>query len=173
MDRQATLENETFLIRALEDTDLENLYAAANDPLLWEQHPASRYKRDVFEKFFQESLDTGGALVIIDKSLGVIVGSSRFNLIPGREKEIEIGWSFLMRKYWGGKYNASFKNLMMQHAFKTMDAVLYYVDFENIRSKMAMQKLGARLLEGDEYLKFKKQEKDHYIFIIEKKDYKF
>lgn len=168
LNRQATLENDKLRIRALQENDLEALYAAANDPLIWEQHPANRHERATFEKFFKESLETGGALVIIDKQTNAIIGSSRFNLIPGKDNAIEIGWSFLMRKYWGGAYNKSFKTLMMDHAFTYLDEVLYYVDLENIRSQKAMVKLGGILLGEELYAEYKKPDKEHYIYVIRK-----
>lgn len=168
LNRQAELETELVKIRPLHKNDLEALYAAANDPLIWEQHPVHRYKREVFKAFFKESLATGGALVIIDKETGSIIGSSRYNVIPGKEDSIEIGWSFLQRKYWGGKYNRSFKTLMMDHAFESLSAVAYYVDLENTRSKQAMYKLGGILLEGEAYLEYKKPDREHNVFLIRK-----
>ncbi len=169
MERQPHLSNNLVKIRPLAAGDFEDLYAAANDPLIWEQHPVKRYKREVFEGFFKSSLETGGALVILDAKTNEIIGSSRFNLIPNVDKAIEIGWSFLMRKYWGGVYNKSFKHLMMEHAFQYWTHVLYYVDRDNLRSKVAMMKLGAKLLEGVEYQKFKKPNKDHFIFLLTSK----
>ncbi len=172
LNRQVTLESKLLRIRPLLVSDFDGLYEAANDPLIWEQHPAHRYKRDVFKTFFEESIETGGALVIIDNSTNKIIGSSRFNIIPGKDDAVEIGWSFLQRKYWGGEYNRLFKSMMMSHAFQTIPYVLYYVDFENIRSQKAMEKLGGYLLDGDEYLSYKKGNKDHKIYIIRREDWK-
>lgn len=171
-NRQATLENELVRMRALTEGDRENLFLAANDPLIWEQHPAKRFKKEVFDVFFNESIATGGALAIEDKNSGKIIGSSRFNIIPGKVDSIEIGWSFLQRKYWGGKYNASFKELMMDHAFASVENVLYYVALENYRSQNAVLKIGGTLLTGDQYESYKKPNKDHKIYIITKNTWK-
>lgn len=143
---QPTLENHLILIRPLKPADLESLYHAANDPLIWDQHPAKRYKREVFEGFFAESLASGGALVIIDKSTGEIIGSSRYQKAEGVENAIEIGWSFLARKYWGGKYNREFKSLMIDHALESLEHVVFHVARENIRSQKAMEKIGGILV---------------------------
>jgi RimJ/RimL family protein N-acetyltransferase len=49
----------------------------------------------------------------------------------------------LGKKYWGGEYNQSIKNLMMDFAFEKLDKVIFHVASENIRSQMALGKIGA------------------------------
>ena len=123
-DLQPTLKGELLQLRPLEPADYAPLYAVASDPLLWEQHPArTRYQEPVFQKLFQESLASGGALVAIDNSTGTVIGSSRFNGFNPAASEIEIGWSFLARSHWGGRFNGEMKRLMLQHAFRFVDSV--------------------------------------------------
>ena len=65
---QPTLKSEILEVRPLRADDFEELYAVASDPLLWEQHPNSdRYQPDVFRKFFDEALASGGAFAVIDQ----------------------------------------------------------------------------------------------------------
>ena len=65
---QPILKSEILEVRPLRADDFETLYGVASDPLIWEQHPDSnRYKLDVFRKFFDEALQSGGALVVIDR----------------------------------------------------------------------------------------------------------
>ena len=93
-------------VRPLRPDDWESLFAVASDPLIWEQHPASdRYQEEVFREFFREALQSGGALVVIDRNTHEIIGSSRYFGLDAAEREIEIGWTFLSRSYWGGAYN--------------------------------------------------------------------
>src|SRR5207237_1386378 len=62
-DLQPVLEGELLTLRPLRADDFDALFAAASDPLIWEQHPASdRYTPQVFRAFFDESLASGGAL---------------------------------------------------------------------------------------------------------------
>ena len=130
-------------LRPLESGDFEALFAVASDPLLWEQHPSKeRAERAGFERWFQESVVSGGAFVIIDRENDQIIGSTRFAYDPTR-KEVEIGWTFLARSHWGGPYNAETKRLMLAHAFQFVDAVLFRVHSGNRRSQRAVEKLGA------------------------------
>ena len=115
----------------------------AADPLIWEQHPAKdRYQEEQFRVFFREALESGGALVAIDTKDGRVIGSSRFHGYDGDKSEVEIGWTFLARSHWGGRYNGEMKQLMLQHAFRFVDRVVFLVDLHNRRSQRAVEKLG-------------------------------
>ena len=63
----------------------------------------------------------------------------------GDGSALEIGWSFLARAYWGRGYNAEFKRLMLEHAFKSVDRVVFRVGAENVISRKAMANIGGRL----------------------------
>ena len=141
-DLQPNLKGELIELRPLTSEDWDDLFSVASDPLIWEQHPESdRYKEDVFKIFFREALESRGAFVIIDKS-GRIIGSTRFYGYDPEKSEIEIGWTFLARKYWGGRYNRELKQLMLDHAFKFVESVIFYVGENNIRSQKATEKIG-------------------------------
>jgi len=115
----------------------------AADPLIWEQHPAKdRYQEEQFRVFFREALESGGALVAIDTKDGRVIGSSRFHGYDGDKSEVEIGWTFLARSHWGGRYNGEMKQLMLQHAFRFVDRVVFLVGLHNRRSQRAVEKLG-------------------------------
>jgi RimJ/RimL family protein N-acetyltransferase len=142
-DLQPNLKGELIELRPLAPEDWEDLFAVAADPLIWEQHPESdRNKEDVFKLFFQEALESGGAFIITDKKSGRIIGSTRFYGYDSENSEIEIGWTFLARKYWGGRYNREMKQLMLDHAFQFVESVIFYVGENNIRSQKATEKVG-------------------------------
>ncbi len=142
-DLQPHLKGELIELRPLTPEDWDDLFAVASDPLIWEQHPESdRYKEDVFKVFFSEALESGGAFVIIDRKNQRIIGSTRFYDYDPKKSEIEIGWTFLARKYWGGRYNRELKQLMLDHAFKFVENVIFYVGENNIRSQKATEKIG-------------------------------
>lgn len=142
-DLQPILKGELLELRPLEPQDFSDLYAVAKDPLIWEQHPASdRYKEEVFKEFFREALESGGAFAAIDSKNGKIIGSSRFYGYDKEKSEIEIGWTFLARSYWGGNYNKEMKHLMLRHAFRFVENVVFLVAPQNLRSQKAMGKIG-------------------------------
>jgi RimJ/RimL family protein N-acetyltransferase len=140
---QPVLTGELLELRPLRPEDFQDLYAAASDPLVWEQHPAAdRYKEEVFREFFREALESGGALVAIDLKDGRVVGSSRFLAHDEETSEIEIGYTFLARSHWGGRFNGEMKRLMLRHAFGFVRSVVFLVDPQNLRSQRAVEKIG-------------------------------
>lgn len=147
VDLQPTLVGALVELRPLRADDWTELFAVASDPRIWEQHPASdRYKEEVFGEFFRVALETHSALVAIDRADGRIIGSSRYAEYDAERREIEIGWSFLARSHWGGRYNREMKQLMLDHAFQFVDRVRFVIGPQNIRSQQAIQRVGGVLL---------------------------
>ncbi len=146
-DPQPFLKGELLELRPLSREDFEALFAVASDPLIWEQHPNyDRYKESVFRDFFRDAIESGGALVALDRENGEIIGSSRFHAYDAAAREVEIGWTFLARRYWGGRYNGEMKALMLEHAFQWVDRVLFIIGPQNIRSQRAVEKIGGTRL---------------------------
>jgi RimJ/RimL family protein N-acetyltransferase len=147
-DLQPTLKGNLIELRPLKLGDFDALFLAASDPMIWQQHPENdRYKRSVFQKFFDGAIESKGAFAIIDRKSGRIIGSSRYCNLNQAGSEVEIGWTFLERAFWGGRYNRELKSLMLDHAFRFVDRVLFVVGESNARSQKALEKIGARFLE--------------------------
>jgi len=143
-DPQPTLISDLLELRPLRRDDWPALFAVASDPLIWEQHPDSdRYQEHVFQQFFVDALSSGGALAVIDRATGQIIGCSRYYGFDPAGPEVEIGWTFLARRCWGGRYNGEMKRLMLEHAFQHFDEVVFAIGPENQRSRRAVEKIGA------------------------------
>ncbi len=146
-DPQPTLVGTTVTLSPLRDYDWAALFAVAADPLIWEVHPAhDRWQEASFRRFFADALASGGCLVIRDKASGAVIGSSRYDPRRAEPGEVEIGWTFIARAYWGGVTNREVKTLMIAHALRWFDAAVFMVGEDNIRSRRAMEKIGGELL---------------------------
>ena len=152
MDRQPVLEGDLLLLRPLRPEDWAALYAVASDPLIWAVHPShDRWREPVFRPFFDDALAKGGALAVIDRATGEIVGSSRFQAYdPADGGSVEIGWTFLACSHWGGSYNAEMKRLMLAHALGFVERVDFRIGEANSRSRKALEKIGGQLSERTE-----------------------
>jgi len=127
-DSQPTLVGNLVEARPLRAPDYGALFAVGSDPLLWAQHQEpDRCQPAVFRASFRESLDSGGALLVIDGATRDVIGSSRFHGYDEALSEVEIGWTFLARSHWGGRYNGELKGLMLRHAFRFVRSVIFYV----------------------------------------------
>jgi RimJ/RimL family protein N-acetyltransferase len=146
-DLQPRLSGDRIEVRPLRTDDFDALFLAASDPLIWEQHPEpDRYTREVFQRFFDGAIESRGAFAVTDRRTGRVIGSSRYCNLKPAEHEVEIGFTFLERAYWGGEFNGELKTLMLAHAFRFVDRVVFVVGEHNLRSQKALEKIGARFL---------------------------
>lgn len=142
-DLQPTLIGPRILIRPVTAADWPQMFAAASDPEIWAVHPArNRYQEPVFRDFFDAALASGSAFAFVNRQTDTVVGSSRYYEHDPAKSEIEIGWTFLARAFWGGSYNAEIKKLMLDHAFTFVNTVIFWVGETNWRSQRAMEKVG-------------------------------
>jgi RimJ/RimL family protein N-acetyltransferase len=169
---QPTLENETVKIQPLDSSDFERLYAIASDPLIWEQHPnKNRYQKDQFELFFKGAVESGGAFLVFDKQSRALIGSSRYCEFDSQANSVSIGYTFLARDHWGSVYNPALKKLMLDHAFRFVNSVIFHIGASNIRSQKAIERLGARKTGEAEIAYFGEPGKLNFIYQIDKTDW--
>jgi len=181
MDRQPVLEGERLLLRPLEPDDWDALYAVASDPRVWALHPAhDRWQEPVFRAFFADALANKGALVVIEKpalsavegASGEVVGSSRFQgYDPADGGSVEIGWTFLAHRLWGTGANAEMKRLMLAHALRYVERVLFRVGEDNVVSRGAMKNIGGRLTETTEVRDMAGEPVVHVIYEIDRESF--
>lgn len=144
-----TLEGSSLIVRPASEEDFEGLYAAASDPELWVLHSEKeRYQRPVFKMFFDKMIHPPSALVVVDKATQQIIGSSRYYDFDPERRSIVVGYTFLAKKYWGGKTNRELKHLMLTYAFQHVETVFFHTSEGNFRSQRAIEKLGAEKRDG-------------------------
>src|SRR5437763_10427162 len=172
-DLQPSLKGDLIELRPLEAQDFDALFSAASDPKIWEQHPENdRYQRRVFQRFFDGALESKGAFAIIERKSGRIIGSSRYCNLDLTKREVEVGWTFLEREFWGGTYNRELKQLMLDHAFRFVDRVVFVVGEQNFRSQKALAKLGASFLKKTHLQADDGTIKTNRVFAITAKSYR-
>ena len=172
LDLQPTLTGPRLLVRPLAEADREALYGVAGDPLIWAMHPAhDRHLRPVFDRLFDESIESGGALLVVDRESEVAIGSSRYSFQFALPDEVEIGWTFLARDHWGGAANRELKRLMLRHAFTGVDTAMFRVGEDNLRSRRALEKIGARLTDRTQSAEVAGREVVHVVYTIGRADF--
>ena len=168
MNRQPYLAGELIELRPATPEDFDALFAVASDPLIWEVHPAhDRWQEPVFRAFFDAGIASGGMLIAIDRASGAVIGSSRYDFDRALAGEVEIGWSFLARSYWGGRYNGEMKALMLAHAFGSVDRVIFVIGKDNIRSRRAIERVGGKLTDRRFSAVMAGREAEHVIYAID------
>lgn len=168
---QPTLENDIAILYPLQANEFDTLYAVANDPKIWEQHPnKDRWKRDVFQSFFEGAIQSKGAFKIVDKATGEVAGSTRFYDFNEADKSIFIGYTFYGTKFWGTGINPSVKKLMLDYAFQYVDKVQFHIGATNIRSQIAIERLGAIKTGEQEVAYFGEPTKLNFVYTINKSE---
>jgi len=166
---QPKLQNDYVIIEPLKESDFEALYKVASDPLIWEQHPnKNRYQREVFQTYFEGAVESKGAFLVRDAQTKEVIGCTRFYDYNEKDKSILIGYTFLGKSHWGGKYNPSMKQLMLEYAFTFVDKVLFHIGANNIRSQTAIQRIGAKKI-GEEVIAYHGETSTmNFVYCIEK-----
>jgi RimJ/RimL family protein N-acetyltransferase len=170
---QPIMENERALLVPLEATDFEALYAVTSDPAIWEQHPnKERWKKEVFTTFFEGAIESKGAFKIIDKETGEVAGSTRFYEYNEQENSIAIGYTFYATRYWGTGFNPSIKRLMLDYAFQYVSHVIFHVGATNVRSQIAITRVGAKKTGEQTVQYYGEAPKLNFVYEIDRDEWK-
>lgn len=172
MNIQPALETEKVALYPLQQADYEALYSVASDPEIWAQHPnKDRWKTEVFQNFFEGAIQSKGAFKIIDKASAEILGSSRFYDYDEQDSSILIGYTFYAVKCWGSGINHAVKSLMLDYAFQFVSNVYFHIGASNIRSQIAIGRLGARKVSEQEVSYYGEAPKLNFVYEIKKADW--
>ena len=170
-DFNPTFNNEFITTKRLETSDFEILYDVASDPLIWEQHPnPDSYKRDVFEMYFKGAMESDSAFIVYDSKTHQVIGSTRYYDYDETKSHIAIGYTFFARTHWGSTYNHALKYAMITHAFKFVNAVIFHIGAENIRSQKSITKLGAQKIAEKTMSYYGEAEKLNFIYQVQKEN---
>lgn len=145
------LQNDRVRLVPMESADLKPLAEIAIDPTIWGYGGYFINNESDLEIYIRDAIDmreknTGYPFTIADIKSGFLAGSSRYCNISPEHKRIEIGYTWLGKKFHGTGLNANMKYLMIEHAFEKlrMERVEFKADARNMQSRKAMEKIGAK-----------------------------
>ena len=99
------LENKKVILTPLLESDFERLFEVASDKMIWVQHPnPDRFKREVFEKYFEGAIQSEGAFLISNAVTGDVIGSTRFYDYDAKARLIKIGYTFFLKSLLGKSF---------------------------------------------------------------------
>lgn len=171
-DIQPILENDKAILYPLQENDFDALYAVASNPKIWEQHPnKDRWKKDVFRTFFDGAIQSRGAFKIIDKLTNKVAGSTRIYDYRHQDNSVLIGYTFYGTEYWGKGINHSVKRLLLDYLFHFVLQVGFQIGADNLRSQIAITRLGAKKVGEEQVAYFGEPAKLNYIYRIERAEW--
>ena len=147
-----TLENHRTKLTLLGMGNYKHLTGIAQEPNLVQYSPSKIDTPEDLKDYVQEAVDayyhkTAMPFIVFDKEKNAYAGCTRFGLINWHNKVLHIGWTWIGNEFQGTGLNKHMKFLMLQYAFEILkfDKVAFTVDERNIKSRKAVEKLGAKL----------------------------
>ncbi len=143
------LKGETVDLIPVEMEHFDALFEAASDKELWKYIPSDCSVRETFNKSYSAAIQdrengTNYPFIIYNKQTGKIIGSTRLMDIVSNDKKLEIGFTWLVKEYWGTGINFECKLLLLTFSFNILKArrVQIKTDENNFRSRKAIEKIG-------------------------------
>lgn len=145
------LEGDLVVLEPLSEEHADGLWAAAQEPRIWEWLAHVGSSREYFDYWMETSLEAAregreGVFATRSKESGELVGSSRYLNVRPADRALEIGWTWLNPSAWRRGVNVEMKLLMLGRAFEALDCVRVELktDARNERSRAAMTALPAQ-----------------------------
>jgi N-acetyltransferase len=145
------LEGPLVRLEPLSPADEESLIAAASDGELWNSTVTIVPSRDTMAAYIAAALKAQAEgqelpFVIISKSSGQVVGTTRFYFINRDDRHVEIGYTWLAASAQRSGVNTEAKLLLLTHAFERWQCirVALITDVLNQQSQAAILRLGAK-----------------------------
>lgn len=147
-----TLENNRVKLSLLDLSNYKHLEAIAQQKDLIYYSPSDISTPEKLRDYVQLAVDgyyhkTVIPFIVFDKSTQTYAGSTRYGLINWKNKLLHIGWTWIGHEFQGTGLNVNMKFLMLQYAFETLEfeKVEFRIDDRNVKSRRAVEKLGATL----------------------------
>ena len=139
------------MLEPMNERHADDLLTAASHDDIWEflDEPTPRTSEQIRKLISdaQSAQARGDRLpfAIIDATTGVAIGSTSYIDIRPQDRGLEIGWTWITPGSWGNGVNTEAKYLLLRYAFEQQDAIRVAIktDARNVRSKRAIEKLGA------------------------------
>ncbi len=150
LNSSIVLKGNIIELHPLENDHFPELILLARDKRIWEFIPLNMNSDDqvlnkLQEALIQKNAGTQLPFIVLHKSENKIIGSTRLMNIEPEHRKLEIGWTWLHPDFWKTPVNLECKFLLMTHCFEELNTIRVQLrtDENNIRSKKAIQKIGA------------------------------
>jgi len=148
---KVTLEGDHVRLEPLSESHRDQLIDAISDGELWKLFVTLVPAIDGIDGFIENAIEAhsnadGLAFATIDKASGRVVGSTRFMKANLAHKRVEIGFTFIAKRFQRTQINTEAKLLMLTHAFEVLNLnrIEFLTDYFNHASRNAILRLGAK-----------------------------
>lgn len=149
--RPITLEGSFVRLEPLSMDHHARLCSVGLDPELWRVTTTVVRSPEEMKEYIETALRwqaEGHALpfAIMEKSSNSAVGSTRYAAVERQHRRLEIGWTWVARKWQRTSINTEAKYLLLKHAFENLGCIRveFKTDSLNEQSRKALLRIGAR-----------------------------
>jgi N-acetyltransferase len=144
------LETNKVILRPLAEEDYDTILdLAKQDADMWYYFSMNlgdeeQLKRWMALAFADKKAETRRPFIIVEKSTGLVAGSSSMGNISYYDQRLEVGWSWLGTKFRSTGINLHAKYSMMKYAFDKLnfERVEFKTDVQNARARKGLQNVG-------------------------------
>ena len=145
-----TLEGRHARLEPLAERHFAGLCAVGIDPELWrwtisQVHSEADMRRYLAQALRHQSEGTALPFTIMLKETGEVAGSTRYGNIDTVNQRVEIGWTWLGRRFQRTPINTEPKLILLTHAFEALKCIRVELktDRLNQKSRDAIVRIGA------------------------------
>ncbi|HTR80391.1 MAG TPA: GNAT family protein [Bacteroidota bacterium] len=146
-----TLEGKVVRLEPMTHAHLDRLCEVGLDEDLWKLTTVNIRTAQDMKRYIDTALNDfaqGKALpfVVVERGSETVVGSTRFGNIDLTHRRVEIGWTWIARRWQRSAVNTEAKYLLLSHAFDTLGCIRveFKTDSTNTRSRNALLRIGAK-----------------------------
>jgi RimJ/RimL family protein N-acetyltransferase len=151
-EKDILLENDRVLISPLKIDNTRNLLkVATEDSDLIRYSPSQISTEPLLTKYIQKAISDRSAkvrypFIIFDKKLNEYAGSSSMGHISNVDKNVEIGWTWIGKRFQRTGLNRNCKYVMMQYIFETLqfERLELRTDERNRQSRKGIEGIGGK-----------------------------
>jgi N-acetyltransferase len=148
--KELVLETNKVILRPLAEDDYDTILdLAKQDTDMWYYFSFNLGDEEQLKKwmavaFADKKAETRRPFIIMEKSTGLLAGSSSMGNISYYDQRLEIGWSWLGTKFRSTGINRHAKYSMMKYAFDELhfERVEFKTDVQNARARKGLQNVG-------------------------------
>jgi RimJ/RimL family protein N-acetyltransferase len=146
-----TLQGSHVRLEPLSLDHVDALCAVGLDDELWRWTNANVRTRDDMQRYVETALEwqrAGTALpfATVHEAENKVIGSTRFANIDRPHRRVEIGWTWIGRRWQRTAANTEAKYLMLRHTFEALGCIRveFKTDALNVVSRRAIARIGGK-----------------------------
>ena len=149
LDFEKNIHSEKVILRPMNVNDFDKMKVLTNDTEMWYYFTADLSNEQILKNWIESAISElkdkkSLPFTIIDPTNDNIIGTTRIGNISETNNRVEIGWTWIAKKYQGTGINGHVKKLLFEYLFVETSTlrIEFKTDVLNIPARKAMEKVG-------------------------------